>query len=563
MVNGDKLLLEFARKGFYFDKDTLFNFYLSMITKPFVILTGISGSGKSKIAEIFAEIVSEGEKDCYELVPVKPNWRDNKGMFGYHNVIDDSYYITPLIKLFIRALKNPDKAYFLILDEMNIAQVEHYFADYLSLIESRRVEENQKVRNFDSFHFPEDIKLSEALILSAFDLGNLNEYREVKEYRENRFTVKWKEQRFSGKDESWLPQVRTEFNQKDTQGNPSRLAGRVFEGGDGEYRLKSKSEMNSEDKKIVDRLETLFSEFSGQKYIIKQDNMTLHNCGVCIGSESGKKCDCISCQYSNEEKYMCPNILDGLNINYLVPPEMPVPLNVFTIGTVNVDETTYMFSPKVLDRSNVIEFNEIDFNNVYNLNDSMKRLIGYSRIFSDKNYYFGTTVDITENMKITMPSVSHVNQFISLYPEEYSRLLMIFTKMKKYNMQFGYRVMNEISCYVMNAVRFSENKDCVKHALDLQIIQKVLPKLHGSYEKLWTPLTKILECCLHNDAGWNEQMSLEDITDYISKILGENVKCTELTTKQVNTVFVMPKSANKIMDMLLDLDEQGFATFIR
>lgn len=563
MINGDKLLLEFTKKGFYFDKDILYNFYLSMITKPFVILTGISGSGKSKIAEIFAEVISEGKRDCYELVPVKPNWRDNKGLFGYHNVIDDSYYITPLIKLFIRALKNPNRAYFLILDEMNIAQVEHYFADYLSLIESRRVEIAEKKRNFDTFEFPEDIKLSEAIILAAMDINTPGKYLEIKNYRENRFTEKWKAQRFSGKDESWTPQVRTELNQKDAQGAPARLAGRVFEGGDGKYRLKNKSDMNNEDRSIVDRLENLYKEFSNGGSIIKQDNMNLHNSNICIGSESGKKCDCMCCQYSDEEKYLCPDLLDEDNTEYLIPPEMPIPLNVFTIGTVNVDETTYMFSPKVLDRSNVIEFNEIDFNNVYNLNESMKRLVGYSRIFEEKNFFFNNEIDIVDNMKITMPSVSDVNNFISLYPNEYSRLLLIFSRMKKYNMQFGYRVMNEISSYVMNAVHYSKNKECVAHALDLQIVQKILPKLHGSYEKLWSPLVEILCCCLQETKEWNAQMSLSDISESISEHIREKVNCTELSAIQLKMTFVFSKSAAKILDMLFDLEEQGFATFIR
>lgn len=56
----DDLINEFSRRGFHYGKDVIFDYYLSLITKPFVILTGISGSGKSKIAEIFAEIVGNG-----------------------------------------------------------------------------------------------------------------------------------------------------------------------------------------------------------------------------------------------------------------------------------------------------------------------------------------------------------------------------------------------------------------------------------------------------------------------------------------------------------------------
>ena len=563
MINGNKLLVEFINKGFYFNEDILFNYYVSLVTKPFVILTGISGSGKSKIAEIFSEVVTNNDKESYELVPVKPNWRDNKGLFGYHNVIDDSYYITPMIKLFLRALSNPEKPYFLILDEMNIAQVEHYFSDYLSLIESRRLGISNDVIDFDTFVFGDDLKLSEALILSALDIGKNDQYLEIREYRENRFTQKWKKQIFKGKEESWTPQVRTELNQKDAEGNPSRLAGRVFEGGEGKYRIKDKNDMSPEDRNKFEALENLYSKFVSNEQYVVQDNINLHNCNMCISPESGKKCDCLCCTFDNSEKYKCPNLYNPDSDTYLVPPEMPIPLNIFTIGTVNVDETTYMFSPKVLDRSNVIEFNEIDFDNVYKLTNQMKRLLGYSKIFSNKDYYFSKDYDISEHMKISLPSVGHVNNFIEKYPEEYSRLLMIFSCLKKYNLQFGYRVMNEISAYIINAVECSNNTNCVEYALDLQISQKILPKLHGSYEKLWNPLVDILSCCLVETSIWEEKTTLSDITKVLSDILEKEVDCTKLSVSELKELFKYPKSASKIIEMLSDLDLQGFATFIR
>ena len=179
--NTNELTTAFSERGFYYSKDLIFNYFLSLISKPFAILTGISGSGKSKIAEVFAEIIADDNNKNYELVPVKPNWRDNKGLFGYHNVIDDSYYTTPLIRLFIRALNDPEHPYFLILDEMNIAKTEHYFADYLSIIESRR---GNRIPADDSavtsFTYEGDTSLSEAIILAAFDLGDTTKYRDIK-----------------------------------------------------------------------------------------------------------------------------------------------------------------------------------------------------------------------------------------------------------------------------------------------------------------------------------------------------------------------------------------------
>lgn len=161
------LFLFCKSRGFYYSKEQLYNFYISLKTKPFVILSGISGSGKSKIADLFAEYMAfvTSTDQNYELVSVKPNWTDSRGIFGYHNIINNTYEITPTVKLFIRAIANPDKPYFLLLDEMNLAKVEYYFSDFLSLLESRRISEET-----DSFKIlsklPSKITLSEAIISS-------------------------------------------------------------------------------------------------------------------------------------------------------------------------------------------------------------------------------------------------------------------------------------------------------------------------------------------------------------------------------------------------------------
>ncbi len=560
-MNGIELVTSFIDKGFNFDKDTLFNYYVSLKTKPFVILTGISGSGKSKIAEVFAESIAEDGEKNYELIPVKPNWRDNKGLFGYHNVIDDNYYATPLIRLFLKALKNPDKPYFLILDEMNIAQVEHYFADYLSLIESRRLESNV---NFDTFDFTGHDSLSETLILAAFDIGVDGVDRNIAEYRNNRFCMKWESMKFTGHASNWTAQVRTEFNQKDSSGNPQRLAGRMFDGGHGKYHLKDRSALAPSDATIYDELLDLYNEITTEKKNIKQDNMVLHNDAMCLAGGVGEKCDCADCPYSKAEKYKCDKLWTSDDENILVPPELPIPLNVFTIGTVNVDETTYMFSPKVLDRSNVIEFNEVDFERVYNLPDSVKRLLTYARLFSENDFYFDNSVDLVDELKIQVPSVADVNSLVADAETEFAVYARIFSALKKYNMQFGYRVINEMSAYVNNAVELSQKDTMVTHAIDLQIIQKLLPKMHGSYEKLWNPLIDILNCLL-NDVNKERQFdNISDLRDFIGVELNNtNVVLRELSEDDIKSVYKYPKSAAKIIDMLIDLNIQGFTTFIR
>lgn len=300
-----ELLIEFQKRGFFYNKDLLFNYYLSLITKPFVILTGISGSGKSKIAEIFAEIISDDGDKNYELVPVKPNWRDSKGLFGYHNIIDGSYYLTPTIKLFIRALKKPDVAYFLVLDEMNIAKTEHYFADYLSLIESRRIIKGQlgdSITDLASvFTYPDNTSLSEAIILSALDINMPGTRLKIEQYRNNRFSELWKQQIFGG--ENWTAQYRSELNQGD-----GRLAHRVFEGGNGEYKLKDKNTLSPKDRSTVERLEKTYSTIVANTVSLKQDNMVLHNCSHCIDDEGNVCPKADTCPFAINEQYKCDQI---------------------------------------------------------------------------------------------------------------------------------------------------------------------------------------------------------------------------------------------------------------
>jgi len=142
MLDQNKIYDFFQDKGFFFSKEILTRYYLSLKTKPFVILTGISGTGKTKIAQIFTEYICQDddaeEKDVrVAFVSVRPDWMDNKGLLGFYNILDETYHSTKVLDIILEAGKNPDKSYFVILDEMNLAKVEHYFSDFLSILESR------------------------------------------------------------------------------------------------------------------------------------------------------------------------------------------------------------------------------------------------------------------------------------------------------------------------------------------------------------------------------------------------------------------------------------------
>ena len=127
------------------DFDSMFarRFITSLLAKPFVILTGNSGTGKTRITKQFAEYLevvdTNGDKN-WLIVPVGADWTDNTRVLGFYNPLYNNgigqYEKTGILKLIERANTYPEIPYFLILDEMNLSHVERYFADFLSHMET-------------------------------------------------------------------------------------------------------------------------------------------------------------------------------------------------------------------------------------------------------------------------------------------------------------------------------------------------------------------------------------------------------------------------------------------
>lgn len=127
-------------KGFSYSLDSIKNLYLSIRSKPFVIISGISGTGKTKIVQLFAESMGATEENSqFKLIPVRPDWSDSAELLGFEDLKGD-FQKGPLTKIIEHAQANPDLPYFVLLDEMNLARVEYYFSDVLSVMESRRRE---------------------------------------------------------------------------------------------------------------------------------------------------------------------------------------------------------------------------------------------------------------------------------------------------------------------------------------------------------------------------------------------------------------------------------------
>jgi hypothetical protein len=217
-----------------------------------------------------------------------------------------------------------------------------------------------------------------------------------------------------------------------------------------------------------------------------------------------------------------------------VPSRLFLPPNLYVTGTVNVDETTYMFSPKVLDRANVIEFNDVDLGllegPVSALNDGF--------VLSSFPPFEGA-------------SPASVQDYLDAPASTRTMLKALLAILKPHSMHFGYRVAQEI-CRFVNAARahVGDDEGTLTAALDAQIVQKILPKFHGSQAQLEEPLRVVLAKLLEGAPGFDG--TKPDQMD--AAWLQENAAVLDAAE--------FPLSVDKLRRMLSDLYIRGFASFI-
>ena len=343
----------------------------SLATKPFVLLSGLSGSGKTKLAQSFAQWICEDEKQ-YCIVPVGADWTNREPLLGYVNALDNDKYILPengALKLLIEANKseNINKPYFLILDEMNLSHVERYFADFLSVMESK-------------------------------------------------------------------------------------------------------------------------------------DKFKLHS--------------------------------DKDNEKSNVPFELDWPKNLFVVGTVNIDETTYMFSPKVLDRANAIEFRVTE----KEITDFLKspNQIDLSKLESKGANMATDFIKTVKNNDFEEVNTDDLNE----------TLVKFFSQLKKTGAEFGYRTGMEIH-RLYNQISNVNTDISEIDKIDIAVMQKLLPKLHGSRRKLHPVLEVLAKLCVK-------------ATFDVKKEFLENKE--ELIFKE-NPNVLYPLSLEKITRMYKGAIDNGFASY--
>ncbi len=212
--------------------------------------------------------------------------------------------------------------------------------------------------------------------------------------------------------------------------------------------------------------------------------------------------------------------------------------NVSFLGTVNVDETTHPFSAKVLDRANVIEFNEVDVERALGHGDAAP-----ARGLRLKDGAFDSAwLCTTKEEALAAKSAAHeVEEFASALEDVHAMLAT-------YNLQFGYRVIDEISAFVGHALGKVDGDptEVVRAAFDLQLRQKVIPKLSGGRE-LEEPLASLLHYCLEGERG-----EAVDV-DAVRARAGER-----LESRGGGPAAAYPGSARKLLRMLSRLGDVGF-----
>ena len=344
-------------QGYNYTYNQLSNLYLSLKTKPFTILAGISGTGKSKIIRLLADSIGAD----YTLISVRPDWNDSTDLIGYKN-LDDKFIKGQLTKTILKAQQNKNKPHLICLDEMNLARVEYYLSDYLSIIESRK-------------------KVGQDIITD-----NIVEYQEDNE------------------------------------------------------------------------------------------NISLH-----------------------------------------------IPDNLYLIGTVNMDDTTFQFSRKVLDRANTIEFSDVDLDNLFFETNEEVESLNVSNDFLKTTYL--KTMDIEEEYREYAKEVN-------------KKIIEINEILKKSQKQFAYRVRDEILFYLV------ENKKSnlldEDTAFDYQIMQKILPAINGSEQSVYQVLIDLLNFIFET----NDIETVEEAENHL-----------ETTTVKYEN------SAKKIIYMLKGYQNDGYVSY--
>lgn len=227
-----------------------------------------------------------------------------------------------------------------------------------------------------------------------------------------------------------------------------------------------------------------------------------------------------------------------------VPKRIRIPTNIFVVGTVNIDETTYMFSPKVLDRAFVLEFNHVDLDSLggqSTLEDPASTPLSLTRMEAGLKL-LGRS-DAAEWMRFEA----------ALDGELARQLKKLHAALTADNRHFGYRVAREIARFVdLAGEQSAGSPGALRAAFDIAVFSKVLPKLHGGQAEIEGPLARLFAVAIGSEA------TSEDVKQLDRFILDGN----QLKRVDAGGDLPMPRTALKLWRMRQRLRAQGFVSFI-
>jgi 5-methylcytosine-specific restriction endonuclease McrBC GTP-binding regulatory subunit McrB len=227
----------------------------------------------------------------------------------------------------------------------------------------------------------------------------------------------------------------------------------------------------------------------------------------------------------------------------LPPREMRLPPNLYVVGTVNIDETTHAFSPKVLDRAFSIELVDVDFS------DYPPAASGEALELSDAERQ-ALLAAFTRNRRFPRIDKAEIAAYVVEHPDVRGRLQALNALLQRDNLHFGYRVFDEIVTFLAVAEENGMFDELgANAAFDAAVLMKVLPKFHGSRGKLERPLRNVLAWCLVPD----------DPQPIVSVPVagGESDLLAPLRTLG----YALPKTAERVLRMLAELQTDGFTAF--
>lgn len=518
MTRVEQYFNNYKDAGFHFSSSVLTTYALSLKSKPFVILSGISGTGKTKIAQLF-QVPDSTQKSTNESEGVIPDL----------------------------SIKVPEEY-----DRFNFNQK----TIPVILTEDELKDWNQKAEDFakkgDGGNFTDIYLLTIKDKYGSFQIGVYGQRAGSPLVRARYF----KSNRDSKSPEFDARQHLTKYYNVGDVLQLNKIGDKSFEVvsvNDAEVKKKhTELELKSLERQCfisvrsdwTDNNELLgYFNLIEKKYhiptflefVLTARNYPEYPFFVILDEMNLSKVehyfsDILSCTESRidketgiiQESIVLHNGIEKLETDSesfeFIKNKINLPLNLYITGTVNIDESTYAFSSKVLDRANVIEFNNVDLESY-----------GTGEFKDDNSFKLKGFPDFS---KYEVPSKK---DYDGLDEEIKAYLIGLNSILKSYNLHFGYRIANEIGLYIKNTKLYvGEEQATLIKALDYQLVQKVFPKLNGEYSTLEEPIKKVL-------------IYLSGTED-LSKIEVENSK--------------FPNTINKLLRLYHILSKTGYASFI-